>query len=152
DTEAITHLCDRAILLSGGKLASEGDAASVVHDYFALMGQSLVSPGPGHARSDHAVTGTGERLEHVPEDVRRQLRGPFQGTHATAGTRATEMVGFAVSDLEGRPAWTTPSGSTLRFWYLIEARERVDDLNVGIHFYDRRGILVFAFGTANRRL
>jgi hypothetical protein len=29
-------------------------------------------------------------------------------------------------------------------------RETCPDLNVGIHFYDRRGILVFAVGTANR--
>jgi lipopolysaccharide transport system ATP-binding protein len=41
DMEAITHLCDRAILLSGGKLVAQGDATTVVHDYFALMGQTF---------------------------------------------------------------------------------------------------------------
>jgi len=153
DTEAITHLCDRAILLHEGKLASEGDAASVVHDYFALMGQSMESGSPASPnRAGVPLGGARDKLGHVPEGVRRQLQGPLPGTHAQAGTRATEMVGFAVSDSEGNPAWTISSGGTLRFWYLVEARDHIDDLNVGIHFYDRRGILVFALGTANCRL
>jgi Wzt C-terminal domain len=38
----------------------------------------------------------------------------------------------------------------LRFWFLVEAREPCHNLNVGIHFYDRRGILAFGVGTTNR--
>jgi len=152
DTEAITHLCDRAILLNEGKVASEGAAALVVHDYFALMGQSMTSAGAARPAGLRDVAGGAASLGDVPEGVRRQLGGPLPGVHAEAGNRATEIVGFAVSDLDGGPAWTMVSGETLRFWYLIEARKRIDDLNVGIHFYDRRGILVFALGTANRRL
>ena len=44
------------------------------------------------------------------------------------------------------------SGETRHFWYLIEGREPVEDLKGGIHFYDRRGILVYATGTASRGL
>ncbi len=153
DMEAITHLCDRAILLNGGKLASQGDAASVVHDYFALMGQSFASAPSAHLTE---VSGAGRHparhLSTVPEEVRRKLQAPPPGSHAEIGTRATMIAGFAVSDLDGRLTWTVVSGGTLRFWYAIEARGCVDDLNVGIHFYDRRGILAFAVGTANRAL
>jgi lipopolysaccharide transport system ATP-binding protein len=150
DTEAITHLCDRAILLSGGKIASDGDAALVVHDYFALRGQLMRSAGAGPSALRGMATGPSARIGDVPEAVRRQLEGPLPGVHAEAGNRATEIVGFAVSGPDGEPAWTGPSGETRRFWYLIEAREAVEDLNVGIHFYDRRGILVYATGAANR--
>ena len=151
DMEAITHLCDRAILLDQGKCASQGDARLVVHDYFALMGQASApgaAPRPAGTSMDG---GRGARLgSAVPAAVRRQLEGPLPGTHAEKGTRTSEIVGFAVSDAEGRAAWTALSGATLRFWYLVEAHDRIDDLNVGIHFYDRRGILVFAVGTVNR--
>jgi hypothetical protein len=82
--------------------------------------------------------------------VRRALEGPLPGRRGDKGTQASRFVGFAVSDVQGRPAWTVPSGGVLRFWYLVEAAQRVDDLNFGIHFYDRRGILVFAVGNANR--
>ena len=41
------------------------------------------------------------------------------------------------------------SGGVLRFWYLVEAHQTCADLNVGIHLYDRRGILAFGIGTAN---
>jgi len=152
DTEAITHLCDRAILVSGGKLASDGEAAMVVHDYFALMGQSMATAGAARPPGLREVGGATTRLGDVPEAVRRQLEGPLPGLHAEAGNRATEIVAFAVSDAKGESAWLGPSGETRHFWYLIESRETVEDLNVGIHFYDRRGILVYATGTANRGL
>jgi ABC-type polysaccharide/polyol phosphate transport system ATPase subunit len=148
DMEAITHLCDRAILLNSGKLASVGDATGVVHDYFALMGQSR---GSTAARRPVAAGVTeGGRLTGLSAEVRRQLDGPLLAAHADVGSRVSEIIGFAVSDPEGRPMWTVTSGGTLRFWVLGEARDRINDLNVGIHFYDRRGILVFAVGTANR--
>src|SRR5215831_20808866 len=105
DSEAITHLCDRAILLHAGKLASEGDAASVVHDYFALMGQVMASPGTARAGRADDAGGEHGRLERVPEAVRRHLEAALPGTHGQAGTRATEMVGFSVSDPDGNVTW-----------------------------------------------
>jgi ABC-type polysaccharide/polyol phosphate transport system ATPase subunit len=148
DLGMITHLCDRAILLNGGKLASDGDAASVVHDYLALMGQSRVSP-PAISAAGLETTGAGH-LAGLSTEVRRQIEGPLLAKHAEAGSRASEIIGFTGSDLGGRSAWTVTSGETLRFWALVEARERTGDLSVGLHFVDRRGILVFALDTAAR--
>jgi ABC-type polysaccharide/polyol phosphate transport system ATPase subunit len=147
DMEALTHLCDRAILLSGGKLVAQGDAATVVHDYFALMGQTF-APAPGTTPALAGVTT--ESLGEMPAALRQALeRGLPAEAHAATGTRASEIVGFAVTDRQGRPAWSVASGEALRFWYLVEARSMVADLNVGIHFYDRRGILVYAIGSVN---
>jgi lipopolysaccharide transport system ATP-binding protein len=151
DMEAVTHLCDRAILLSGGKLTAEGDPPSVVHDYFALMGQRFMA---GTAETDRAVQlpagAASPSALDVPEPVRAQLQQPLtSAAHAESGGGAATIVGFAVTDAEGRPSWAVASGGSLRFWYLAEARSAIADLNVGIHFYDRRGILVFAVGTAN---
>ena len=151
DMDAITHLCDRALLLHAGKCASDGDARSVVHDYFALMGQ--LSHAPASLPAAAAVGSPGTLgLAAVPEAVRRALAAPLRSAHGDKGNRRSEIVGFAVSDLRGELAWTTPSGGTLRFWYLIEAHGPIGDLNVGIHFYDRRGILAFASGNANRAI
>jgi hypothetical protein len=56
-----------------------------------------------------------------------------------------------MSGPEGRDErWTVESGGALTCWYLVEAREPCPDLNLGIHFYDRRGILAFGTGTTNR--
>jgi ABC-type polysaccharide/polyol phosphate transport system ATPase subunit len=150
DMEAVTHLCDRAILLNGGKLAAEGDAVTVVHDYFALMGQAFGS-GPTTPRAGTASSATRPGgLTEVPAAVRGKLEeGVSAESHAVMGTRATEMVGFAVSDRSGRPAWTVACGDALCFWYLVEARSPIPDLNIGIHLYDRRGILVYAVGSIN---
>jgi ABC-type polysaccharide/polyol phosphate transport system ATPase subunit len=148
DMEAITHLCDRAILLSGGKLVAQGDAATVVHDYFALMGQTF-APGTTAPFAVAAGAAAGG-LAEVPAEVRHKLEeGLPAEAHAATGTRATEIVGFAVTDQKGRLAWNVTSGEALQFWYLVEAKSSIPDLNVGIHFYDRRGILVYAVGTIN---
>jgi ABC-type polysaccharide/polyol phosphate transport system ATPase subunit len=134
DMEAITYLCDRAVLLHAGKCASDGDARSVVHDYFALMGQAA-RPRPGAPPASAVVdTSTGSGLGEIPAAVRRQLAGPLPGIHGDKGDRRTEIVGLAVSDALGQPGWMVPSGGTLRFRYLIEAHAPIDDLNVGIHF------------------
>lgn len=150
DMEAITHLCDRAILLSRGKLVAQGDATTVVHDYFALMGQTFA---PGTS-SPFAVTPgaipVADDLAHIPAEVRDKLEQGLPTTaHAATGTRATEIVGFAVSDRKGRLAWTVAPEDALQFWYLVEAKSSIPDLNIGIHFYDRRGILVYAVGSIN---
>ncbi len=148
DMEAVTHLCDRAILLNGGKLSAEGDPVHVVHDYFALKGQAFATasaaPVLGLTRGED-----GAALD-VPAGVRQRLAQPPSAAHAPAGTRATEIVGFTVSGADGEERWSVDSGGVLRFWYLVQAREACHDLNVGIHFYDRRGILAFGVGTINR--
>jgi lipopolysaccharide transport system ATP-binding protein len=144
DMGAVTHLCDRALLLSGGKLAAQGDPVSVVHDYFALSGQTFAPAGPAFSPS---VAGH-DHLE-VPAPVQAALSVATTGQHGGAGTRATRIEAFAVADPDGKPTWVIPCGGRLRFWYLVTAHQPCDDLNVGIHFYDRRGILVFAIGTAN---
>lgn len=151
DMEAVMHLCDRAVLLNGGKLAAQGDPVSVVHDYFALRGQTFAAaPGRAAEGGPPVADAAGRDRLHLPEWVREALaRRGRPGVHAPVGTRATEIAGLVASDDEDREAWSVPSGGRLRFWYLIEATEPCHDLNVGIHFYDRRGILVFAVGTAN---
>jgi ABC-type polysaccharide/polyol phosphate transport system ATPase subunit len=150
DMEAVTHLCDRAILLSGGRVVSEGDPRSVVHDYLALMGQSAAEARTGRLAREGIPLSSG--VEQMPEEVRHLLKSGAPGSHADVGSQNVEIVGFSAADRNGRPTWSVMSGETLRFWYLIEAREPCDDLNVGIHFYDRRGILVFAIGAANRAI
>ncbi len=145
DMGAVTHLCDRALLLSGGKLAAQGDPVSVVHDYFALSGQSFAPAGP--VTPPAPIAGR-DRLA-VPGAAWSALSVAPPGRRGGAGNGATEIEAFAVTDADGQPAWTIPCGGRLRFWYLVTARRPCDDLNVGIHFYDRRGILVFAIGTAN---
>jgi ABC-type polysaccharide/polyol phosphate transport system ATPase subunit len=150
DMEAVTHLCDRAILLNGGKLSAEGHPVHVVHDYFALRGQTFAAGGPTPVLGVPLDGGDGKALE-VPPSVRQRLAQAQPVTaHAPAGTRATEIVGFTVSGVDADERWGVESGGVLRFWYLVQVREPCRDLNVGIHFYDRRGILAFGVGTANR--
>jgi ABC-type polysaccharide/polyol phosphate transport system ATPase subunit len=147
DMEAITHLCDRAILLNAGKVAARGDAHSVVHDYFALMGHALGAGSRPHLPAGPGPGGSGGL--DVPAAVAERLAAAAAAAHADAGSRRSEIAGFAVSDLRGRPASAVGQGGALRFWYRVRAAQPADGLNVGIHFYDRRGILVFAVGTAN---
>jgi hypothetical protein len=131
-------------------LAAEGDPVTVVHDYFALSGQAYAAAIPEPTLT-LPRTGVRAATLDVPAGVRQRLaQGLLAGVHASAGTRATEIVGFTVSGPDGGERWAVDSGGVLRFWYLVEVRELCHDLNVGIHFYDRRGILAFGAGTTNR--
>jgi lipopolysaccharide transport system ATP-binding protein len=146
DMEAITHLCDRALLLDGGKIVSSGDARSVVHDYFALVGQTAESERHVPPSISLPAALASDVLQPSPA-VREQLESSPPGSHSGLDAGGARIAGFAVSDEEGRPTWTVRSGLALRFWCVVEAEGDLDQANVGIHIYDRRGILVFGFGT-----
>jgi hypothetical protein len=123
---------------------------TVVHDYFALSGQAFAATAPEPGRG---LPRTGDRagaLDISPAVRHRLIQRLPEGMHAPSGTRSTEIAGFTVTGPDGAERSWVETGGILRFWYLVEAREACPDLNVGIHFYDRRGILVFAVGTANR--
>jgi lipopolysaccharide transport system ATP-binding protein len=149
DMEAVTHLCDRVLLLSGGKLAAEGDPVTVVHDYFALSGQAYAAGTAPAALVASRAGKDGGALE-LPGPVRERLARGVLAAHAPSGTRATEIVGFTISDAAGEERWAVESGDELTCWYLVEARAACPDLNLGIHLYDRRGILAFGTGSTNR--
>ena len=87
DMEAITHLCDRAILLSAGKCASEGDARSVVHDYFALRGQAVgAAASPARRRRRGRTAGDGQPAGRDPRGgAPRAGAVPLPGTPRDKG-------------------------------------------------------------------
>lgn len=147
DMEAITHLCDRALLLDGGRIVSSGDARSVVHDYFALVGQMAASERHVPPSISHPAALARDGVLQPTPAVREQLESSPPGSHSGLDAGGARIAGFAVSDEEGRPTWTVRSGRALRFWCVVEAEGEIEHANVGIHIYDRRGILVFGFGT-----
>ena len=104
DMEAVTHLCDRVILLSGGKLAADGRSGHRRPRLLRAQRPGLRRRAPEPAL---ALPRTGERAGtlDVPAGVRQRLaQGLPAGAHAPAGTRATEIVGFTVSGPDGASA------------------------------------------------
>jgi lipopolysaccharide transport system ATP-binding protein len=63
DKQVIQSICDRAILLDGGRLAKEGDPESVMDFYNALLADRQNQAVVQHVRDDgrvHTISGTGE--------------------------------------------------------------------------------------------
>jgi lipopolysaccharide transport system ATP-binding protein len=158
DMDAVSYLCDRTLLLWEGRVVDQGSPQHVIHRYFDRLGERgagprrppETAPAGGVRRTD----GAGRLLQDVPRllpATRAALLRPLPPErHQRGPDPGAEIVGFAISDREGSPASAVESGGVLCFWFLIEARASLQALNAGVHLYDRRGVLVFAIGAANK--
>ena len=103
DLGAIQRLCDRALLMEGGRVAQDGTPADVVATY-------LHSSSPEHGGS----------LVKVPEDAQRN------------GTGETRLREVSMSDADGRPLPALHLGQRFRIKAVFEVFEQIDDAVVEI--------------------
>lgn len=117
DLNAIKILCDRAIVIDGGRLLHTGDPESAVNLYNRLMGEQAAEEEQRHLAGADAY-GTGEVVV-----TRCDARGLDSG-------------GFILA-----------SGETLEIQLHLEARRTLEDVALGVLIRDRFGQDVFGQNT-----
>ncbi len=122
DVATIKSLCDRAILLDGGRVGRDGSAAAVADYYSALITNRLVA-------------------EHVVQDDRPEL--PV----TRSGNREVELVSLRILDREGRVTAVYACGEMARLEVTVEVRRPVPKLVQGFLLRDRLGHDVYGTNT-----
>lgn len=120
DKQAIQTICDRAILLDGGRIAREGDPESVMDFYNALIGDRQSRNIIQHSREDgrvETVSGTGEAtvteiglLNDRGEPVEVvDVGAPVALRARVAVNTAVErlVLGYMIKDRLGQPIFGT---------------------------------------------
>lgn len=122
DKQAILSICDRAILLSEGRVAMTGRPEAVLDYYNATLAshqnQSLLQSTAANGQV-RTVSGTGE-----------------------ASIESIELV-----DLSGRALETVFVGQSLRARILVRVNARIDSLVLGFGIKDRLGQMMFGTNT-----
>ena len=123
----IRALCERAILLEGGRLAAEGSASEVTEAYLHNLNQ----------RSGGLI--------HAP------VPG-FSKVYRRRGSGAARIKDIRLEDNEGRVAARLLTGCRYRFRLAIGIESQVENLTAEILICDKFGTQVFGTSTQNHGL
>jgi len=136
--DAITSMCDRAILLENGTVAADGEPSYVTKYYHRMLfgGEEPAAVPPSNGAMRSAV-----------EQDQAGASGPRCMRY---GNGRAEIAGLAIHDLHGRPVRMMESGSGCTVRFAIVAREDLDDLVAGMLIRDRRGVDLYGTDTLLR--
>jgi ABC-type polysaccharide/polyol phosphate transport system ATPase subunit len=132
DLALVKLLCDRALLLSRGRVLAEGEPGEVVNRYNGLVLERQ------HAFAESQLTPSG----HSAEEVSAALSYSYRHGDGMAVVADVELF-----NEEGRPARALQSGETARIRVVAQFREPHPHPVVGIMIRTRIGMEVFGTNT-----
>jgi len=122
DKQAITSICDRAILLAEGKLAFEGEPEAVIDYYNALL------------------------ADHQNQEVKQEVRedGKIQ---TISGTGEATVVDICLLDKQGKRLEVVDVGQDVTLRVEVKAHADIDRLVLGYGIKDRLGQVIYGTNT-----
>jgi lipopolysaccharide transport system ATP-binding protein len=122
DKQAIQSICDRAILLSAGRLAMEGEPEAVMDAYNALLTQQ-------------------------PKHLLRQERQADGKVQTISGSAQVTLGDFALTDEEAQPIDVVGVGQAVVLRVRAHVHSGVKSLVMGYMIKDRLGQAIFGTNT-----
>jgi lipopolysaccharide transport system ATP-binding protein len=159
--DAITSICDRAILLDGGKVVADEDPLYVTKFYHRLLfGASDELPSqaePGvEQRHERLVKEANDSQSFTPA-IRDNINvtgdtsmSPTAGYHSSSlryGDRKAEILGLVILDEKREPAVTLESGKRYHFQIRIIVHENLSDIVAAFLVRDLRGVDLYGTDT-----
>jgi lipopolysaccharide transport system ATP-binding protein len=122
DKQAITSICDRAILLAAGGLAMEGEPEAVMDYYNAML------------------------ADHQNQEVKQKVRedGKIQ---TTSGTGEATVVDICLLDKQGKRLEVVDVGQNITLRVDAKAHSDIDRLILGYGIKDRLGQVIYGTNT-----
>lgn len=126
DKQAIQSICDRAVLLSAGQVAMEGDPEAVMDYYNALL------------------------ASHQNQSVRQEMHKDGK-VQTISGTGEVVVTAIALHNKQGMPIETVDVGQHVRLRIEVSAKVDVDRLVLGYAIKDRLGQVIYGTNTHLKR-
>lgn len=122
DKGSIQSICDRAILLSAGRVAMEGEPEAVMDYYNAML------------------------ADHQNQEVKQVVLddGKVQTVSGTGGATVTNI---ALLDQAGKPLEVVDVGQLVRLVICVKAHHAIDRLVLGYGIKDRLGQVIYGTNT-----
>jgi ABC-type polysaccharide/polyol phosphate transport system ATPase subunit len=139
DTNAITTLCDRAMILEGGRLYAEGDPKQMAIAYHSLLfGEQKAEAGLNRARAAESS------LSQEPLATAELPAHPFTvQAYMRYGTREARLVEYGILDRGGHRLQVIDSGEACRIYMVLDCDQDIVDLSCGFSIKDRRGTVLW---------
>lgn len=134
DTHSVKALCDRALLLEGGVVVAEGDAAEVVERYYAsrvgsskAQEEALATAGPDEPRTLEDYAG---------EIAAFQAKAGFQRIN----NGLVKFLNVRLLDASGRDVAVVEHGEAVTLRMVVEANASIATLGLAYHIRDMKGV------------
>ena len=161
DVNTINHICERAILLSEGRLIEEGTPKHVTRIYERMLfggdggteeSSKDTSESPGQGDTEASKSEKEMRM-----DVERQalmetvLKGlSVQGGDSSGlryGNKKAEIIDYGIVDTQGERVTVLETGKEYTFFSRVLFHEEIDDMHLGYDIKNVKGVEVFAVNT-----
>lgn len=132
DISAVQKLCTKAILLEQGRIVCMGEPEEVIEAYNKIIwnAEDKYSEHPLPAQSAQPVEGAVESTPDLEPVIRFDRR---------FGDRTGEIVGFSLTDEQGRTRVNFSAGEQLRFSLVVRCRQAFEMPIAGIVITDLLG-------------
>ncbi|AWK90194.1 ABC transporter ATP-binding protein [Azospirillum thermophilum] len=144
DMSAVRNICDRAVLLDGGRATFIGAPDEAVMHYY----QANTTPSPagtavaGAAAAVAEAAPAGELIDTIHS--RSILDGKVR-----LGNGGLEITAARVCTDAGADVLEVRSAHSLNIWLALKAHERIVEPNVGVEVYDRFNQLIYGVSLRN---
>jgi lipopolysaccharide transport system ATP-binding protein len=156
DSTAIKTLCDRAVLMEGGRITMMADPESVIDRYNGLLLEraNRLNDKPAALSQPDDVPAQTQAQSVVEDDGQRHPGGRhvdgFREMHAQIDSGEVALTSFRVFDKDDREVVAVNSGEEITIRYTIKALKELDDLYMG--FSVRNNLAVSIFNTNTHAL
>lgn len=154
DTNTITSLCDRALILENGTVFAQGDAKRISVLYHnMLFGRREVD---GSLNSEYATQSVEQNANQsdapssAPSQANMEIGAGGKSTEiqqnsATVryGTGEARLTDWGMFDPQGNRISVVESGSEFRFSMTLVCKQDIADLSCGFAVKDRRGTVLW---------
>ena len=149
DLAAVEQLCDRVMVLHGGRVRHLGDKAAGIRVYYALSGAS--QPRVDAAPVSAPATPAPERSEgpDIEHDLLRLLAWHAPTERESLGDGRIRFTGVVFRRDDGAAEPVVEQNQWLNVFARFEAATDVGPVNVGVSVHDRLNTLLFARGWIN---
>ena len=156
DTNTITALCDRALILENGCVYAEGEGKEMSVVYHNLLfGQQKQRASvlkPTTLPSKTAVTHAKMPVQPHAKDGHAQIGELATGTFFNPladvdkmryGSGEARLVEWGLLDEHGNRCAAIQSGSVCRMYMVLDCQQEIEDLSCGFAIKDRRGTVLW---------
>lgn len=151
DMTAVRNLCNRALLLEGGRIAFAGVPDEAVSRFYNVARREAGTPaGPPADRL--APEGGAPVQQVVGEPIRAEILANDILVHARSrhGAGGLRIVAASFENEAAEHSFHVEMQQSARIHVLLRAETHVEAPAVGLHLFDRTNTLVFASGSRQR--
>lgn len=140
DTNTVTSLCDRAIILESGRIFSEGEPKKVTEEYQNLLFGSKTTE-KNNSSASILETESGGQSKTVEIGRTRSTAKEHQQIRYGNGKALIESWGLF--DNKGKPINTIRSGADFILEMQVNTKQDIDDISCGFAIKDKRGTVLW---------